>query len=70
MENLNKKMKGYLFLLFMFLSVGVYAQHTTKNKKEISYAELVGRLTDMKTIAELPEPGEKSKMWSSYDQGQ
>jgi len=62
------KYKGYLFFLFVVLSVGVYAQNSTNNnEKEISYADLVGKLTDMKAIAELPEPGEKSEMWSSYD---
>ncbi len=35
--------------------------------KQIGYAEVVGRLMDMKALAQLPNEGEKSSMWSSYD---
>ncbi|MCX2681050.1 DUF2961 domain-containing protein [Galbibacter sp. EGI 63066] len=38
-----------------------------KGDKEITYPEVVERLTDLKTLATLPEPGEESAMWSSYD---
>ncbi len=33
----------------------------------VSYTDLVHRLTDLKALAILPESGEKSAMWSSYD---
>ncbi|MEM7487100.1 MAG: glycoside hydrolase family 172 protein [Bacteroidota bacterium] len=38
-----------------------------KEQKNISYVDMVKRLTDLKTLAKLPEEGEKSAMWSSYD---
>ncbi|WP_343486277.1 glycoside hydrolase family 172 protein [Allomuricauda sp. d1] len=38
-----------------------------KEEKTVSYADLVNRLTDLKSLAELPVAGEKSAMWSSYD---
>lgn len=33
----------------------------------ISYSDLVGRLIDLQSLAILPNEGEKSAMWSSYD---
>lgn len=36
-------------------------------QREIRYSELVHQLTDLKALAALPEVGEKSAMWSSYD---
>ena len=33
----------------------------------LSYADLVGRLTDLEHLAVLPVPGEKCGQWSSYD---
>ncbi|MFT2008344.1 DUF2961 domain-containing protein [Pontibacter sp. 13R65] len=38
-----------------------------KQNKEILYTELVNRLTDLKALSELPEEGEGSAMWASYD---
>ena len=33
----------------------------------ITYPSLVNRLIDLKALAVLPENGEESAMWSSYD---
>lgn len=49
-------------LIFLLGAVNVHGQ--TKN---VSYRELVKRLTDLKALAVLPEEGEGSAMWSSYD---
>jgi hypothetical protein len=34
---------------------------------ELTYVDLVERLTDLEHLATLPEPGEKTAQWSSYD---
>lgn len=34
---------------------------------ELSYIDLIGRLTDLEQLAVLPRPGEKMEQWSSYD---
>ena len=36
-------------------------------QQSISYVDLVKRLTDLESLAALPEPGEKCMQWSSYD---
>ncbi|UII75403.1 DUF2961 domain-containing protein [Flagellimonas sp. HMM57] len=38
-----------------------------QEKKYISYTDMVNRLIDLQVLAKLPEKGEKSEMWSSYD---
>lgn len=58
-----KKTKLGLLLMFAFIAF----QSCKKEAKTISYADMVDRLTDLKALAELPEQGEKSAMWSSYD---
>ncbi|MGB5818684.1 MAG: glycoside hydrolase family 172 protein [Saonia sp.] len=50
-------------IIFMGLSI----LSCKEADKTISYADLVDRLTDLKSLAELPKEGEKSAMWSSYD---
>lgn len=35
--------------------------------EELTYIDLIGRLTDLEQLALLPEPGEKCAQWSSYD---
>ncbi|UJH92749.1 hypothetical protein LZ575_10055 [Antarcticibacterium sp. 1MA-6-2] len=53
----------YLFLpLFLMIHLSSNCQ-----EQKISYASVVKKLTDLKALAELPEPGEASSMWSSYD---
>src|SRR5512145_2991764 len=34
---------------------------------DLTYLHLVQRLTDMEQLALLPQPGEKTAQWSSYD---
>ncbi|MBN1443683.1 MAG: hypothetical protein JXA90_13320, partial [Planctomycetes bacterium] len=35
--------------------------------ERLSYADLVGRLTDLEHLAVLPARGETCQQWSSYD---
>ena len=35
--------------------------------EKLSYVDLVGRLTDLKYLATLPNPGDQCAQWSSYD---
>jgi len=35
--------------------------------KELTYIDLINRLTDLEHLATLPAPGEKCAQWSSYD---
>ena len=53
-------------ILYSFLFV-VFAFEKKGEDEVLSYEDVVGRLTDLKSLAELPKPGEKSAMWSSYD---
>jgi hypothetical protein len=36
-------------------------------EQNLSYRDLVGRLTDLEHLATLPDPGERCAQWSSYD---
>ena len=36
-------------------------------QRELSYVDLINRLTDLERLALLPEPGERCAQWSSYD---
>jgi hypothetical protein len=36
-------------------------------EQELTYSDLVQRLTDLERLATLPEPGERCSQWSSYD---
>ncbi|MDT0678501.1 glycoside hydrolase family 172 protein [Autumnicola musiva] len=47
-------------IVFVFLAC-------EEEKKSVSYLEVVNKLTDLKALAKLPESGENSAMWSSYD---
>jgi hypothetical protein len=40
---------------------------TAGAQQKLEYADLVKRLTDLEHLATLPEPGEKTAQWSSYD---
>ncbi len=39
----------------------------TAGQQAQTYADLVGRMTDLAQLAVLPEPGERCAQWSSYD---
>jgi hypothetical protein len=55
-------MKRHLCLLWLGCTVGTLAV-----AESLTYADLVGRLTDLERLARLPEPGERCAQWSSYD---
>ncbi|HET7361830.1 MAG TPA: glycoside hydrolase family 172 protein, partial [Salinimicrobium sp.] len=59
---MDKKISISLILIITLLTGKVEAQDN-----KISYKELVNRLTNLKALAILPEEGEESAMWSSYD---
>jgi hypothetical protein len=40
---------------------------TATAEQRLTYADLVRRLTDLDHLATLPEPGETTRQWSSYD---
>jgi hypothetical protein len=40
---------------------------STTTAAELTYVDLVKRLTDLERLGLLPEPGERSAQWSSYD---
>jgi len=56
------KMKGTWFILILIFVVAC-----TQSSNELKYAELVNRMVDMKRLAVLPDEGETSGMFSSYD---
>jgi len=43
------------------------ADPSLANAHSLTYADLVHRLTDLDRLAVLPEPGERTAQWSSYD---
>lgn len=55
-------MKGYLILVVFAVLISC----ANKNE-ELSYSEVVERMVDLKRLAQLPEKGEESGMFSSYD---
>lgn len=61
----------YLLFTLGFIAVFVIAcdepQQRVQTSDSITYPELVERLLDLRQLAILPEPGEGSAMWSSYD---
>ncbi|MBN2001192.1 DUF2961 domain-containing protein [candidate division KSB1 bacterium] len=56
----NRRSFFCLFTILFFL-------HNFSFAAQISYTEIVNRLTDLKALAILPQPGETCAMWSSYD---
>ena len=55
-------MRGIGFILIL-----VVLAACTQKSNEVKYADLVDRMLDLKRLAELPEEGETSGMFSSYD---
>ncbi|HEC03348.1 MAG TPA: DUF2961 domain-containing protein, partial [Phycisphaerales bacterium] len=49
------------------LSVLLSATQSSTAAEELTYVDLVNRLTDLEHLATLPAPGEKCQQWSSYD---
>ncbi len=50
-----------------YLAVLLGAAGSVMAAERLTYAELVGRLTDLEAPAVLPAPGERCEQWSSYD---
>ena len=58
---MDMKRTGLLVLSAFVLAAAAVAQ------QKLTYVDLVKRLTDLEVLATLPEPGEKTAQWSSYD---
>ncbi|WP_340110704.1 glycoside hydrolase family 172 protein [Maribellus mangrovi] len=55
-------MKGIWFILILAIIAAC-----TQKSNEVKYADLVDRMVDLKRLAVIPEEGETSGMFSSYD---
>lgn len=54
-------------LIALFVIACDEPQTKTEASGSITYPDLVNRLLDLRQLATLPQPGEASAMWSSYD---
>ena len=52
--------------LFTIAAIVICFQ-TTVSAENLTYLDLIGRLTDLERLAVLPDPGESCAQWSSYD---
>jgi hypothetical protein len=53
--------------LALLLILGMAASPLASAQQKLTYVDLVKRLTDLEHLATLPEPGETTAQWSSYD---
>jgi len=53
--------------LFLAGLCAAVASSGASAQQEFTYVDLVKRLTDLEYLATLPEPGERTEQWSSYD---
>jgi len=60
---MDKPMKKWILLAVVTTISGL----TANAAQSFTYIDLIKRLTDLETLAVLPEPGEKCAQWSSYD---
>lgn len=51
----------------LLLVLGMATSPLALAQRSLSYVDLVKRLTDLEHLATLPQPGETTKQWSSYD---
>jgi len=68
-ESLSLKIKTTMkkrLLLFIPIFLLIICSFN-KSEKKITYIEFLNRLNTLENLALLPEKGEKSAMWSSYD---
>jgi hypothetical protein len=65
-ENLKERVMG-MKRFTLILVLGMAASPLASAQQKLTYVELVKRLTDLEHLATLPEPGETTKQWSSYD---
>jgi hypothetical protein len=54
-------------LTMVFAMLGASLQVSTAAEPNLSYPDLVKRLTDLEHLATLPDAGEQCAQWSSYD---
>jgi len=61
-----KKMKIIRVIgIFVFMMIAHYKMAISSNK--FSYSDFARKIKDLETLAALPDLGEKTAMWSSYD---
>ena len=53
--------------LLLVLAAGAACASCARGGETLSYEDLIGRLTDLESLAVLPMPGEKCQQWSSYE---
>lgn len=53
--------------LFFLASLGLAITLPGQAQPQLTYPDLVKRLTDLEHLATVPAPGETTKQWSSYD---
>jgi hypothetical protein len=56
-------MKRLVILVALVAAISCVAQ----TQQKLTYVDLVKRLTDLEHLATLPDPGETTRQWSSYD---
>ena len=65
-ENLKERFMG-MKRLALLLVLGMATSPLATAQQKLTYVDLVQRLTDLEHLATLPEPGEATTQWSSYD---
>src|SRR4030042_1753006 len=66
-------MKKYWMFIAVFVVFGfnggttLISTSAAGSGEELTYIDLINRLTDLEQLATLPAPGEKCRQWSSYD---
>lgn len=53
--------------LFFTLLIGFMGFSTTSSTAELTYVDIINRLTNLELLSTLPVNGEKCQQWSSYD---
>jgi len=56
-----------VLIALVLLATGILSPARVDGTEELSYVDLVRRLTDMEHLATLPQPGEQCAQWSSWD---
>src|SRR5574340_718506 len=62
----TKEMEMRIACAVVLLSIGMIAGSAFA-AEELTYVDLVKRLTDLERLATLPQPGETCAQWSSWD---
>ena len=53
--------------LALLVVLGMATSALVSAQPQLTYVDLIKRLTDLEHLATLPAPGETTKQWSSYD---